>query len=284
MSAPAPRPALADWQRDLADYALHGEAAAATRLLAVFGPGPVPAAEALEIHATTVHHALYSALRQRVPTVEALVGEAFLRELTREFARRHPPRQPQLARWGEALPAFVAGHAGCRALPYLADAVAFDLALDALALTDAGRWGEAQSLVEGLALQVLDSLRVFSSSFAVDQLRDAVLAAQGGDDTALQAVSLVPGAHHYVLWCAADAQVHCRAISAGLAAFLGTLLAATEASHTTEATEDVTALEAALQAALAATDTAETEASTLFTGLLQELAALGGVRLLQGKA
>jgi len=284
VSAPAPRPALADWQRDLADYALHGEAAAATRLLAVFGPGPVPAAEALEIHATTVHHALYSALRQRVPTVEALVGEAFLRELTREFARRHPPRQPQLARWGEALPAFVAGHAGCRALPYLADAVAFDLALDALALTDAGRWGEAQSLVEGLALQVLDSLRVFSSSFAVDQLRDAVLAAQGGDDTALQAVSLVPGAHHYVLWCAADAQVHCRAISAGLAAFLGTLLAATEASHTTEATEDVTALEAALQAALAATDTAETEASTLFTGLLQELAALGGVRLLQGKA
>jgi hypothetical protein len=166
----------------------------------------------------------------------------------------------------------------------LADAAAFDLALDAVALTEAGRWGEAQSLVEGLALQVLDSLRVFSSSFAVDQLRDAVLAAQGGDDTALQAVSLVPGAHHYVLWCAADAQVHCRAISAGLAAFLGTLLAATEASHTTEATEDVTALEAALQAALAATDTAETEASTLFTGLLQELAALGGVRLLQGKA
>lgn len=282
MSAPAPRPALADWQRDLADYALHGRAAAATRLLAVFGPGPVPADEALEIHATTVHHALYSAIRQRVPTVEALVGEDFLRELTREFARHHPPRQPQLALWGKALPPFIAGHAGCRALPYLADAAAFDLALDEVALTEAGRWGATQSLVEGLALQVLDSLRVVASRFAVDQLRDAVLAAQGGDDTALQAVSLVPGAHHYVLWCAADAQVHCRAISAGLAAFLGTLLAATEASHTTEATDDVTALEAALQAALAATDTLEAEAPELFTGLVQELAGLGGIRLLPG--
>jgi hypothetical protein len=276
----------------LADYALHGEAAAATRLLAVFGPGPVPAAEALEIHATTVHHALYSALRQRVPTVEALVGEAFLRELTREFARHHPPRQPQLARWGEALPAFIAGHSGCRALPYLADAAAFDLALDEVALTEAGRWGEAQSLVEGLALQVLDSLRVFSSRFAVDQLRDAVLAAQGGDDMALQAISLVPGAHHYALWCAADAQVHCRPVSAGLGAFLAALLAATEdanatATNDTDAIHDVSddiAVESALQAALAATGTVEAEASALFTALLQELAALGGVRLRQGKA
>ena len=288
----AVRPALADWQRDLADYALHGEAAAATRLLAVFGPGPVPANEALEIHATTVHHALYSALRQRVPTVEALVGEAFLRELSREFARHHPPRQPQLALWGEALPAFIAGHAGCRALPYLADAAAFDLALDEVALTEAGRWGEAQSLVEGLALQVLDSLRVFSSRFAVDQLRDAVLAAQGGDDTALQAVSLLPGAHLYALWCAADAQVHCRPVSAGLGAFLAALLAATEnanatAANDTDAIHDVPddiAVESALQAALAATGTVEAEASALFTALLQELAALGGVRLRQGKA
>lgn len=289
----AVRPALANWQRDLADYALHGEAAAATRLLAVFGPGPVPAAEALEIHATTVHHALYSALRQRVPTVEALVGEAFLRELTREFARCHPPRQPQLALWGEALPAFIAGHAGCRALPYLVDTAAFDLALDEVALTEAGRWGEAQSLVEGLALQVLDSLRVFSSRFAVDQLRDAVLAAQGGDDTALQAVSLLPGAHLYALWCAADAQVHCRAISAGLAAFLGTLLPATPAGnsigpndHTNPIngpTNEATALESALQAALSSTGTLETEAAALFTGLVQELAGLGGVRLLPGE-
>ncbi len=292
MSAPAPRPALADWQRDLADYALHGEAAAATRLLTVFGPGPVPADEALEIHATTVHHALYSALRQRVPTVEALVGEAFLRELSREFARHHPPRQPQLALWGEALPAFIAGHAGCRALPYLADAAAFDLALDEVALTEAGRWGEAQSLVEGLALQVLDSLRVFSSRFAVDQLRDAVLAAQGGDDTALQAISLLPGAHLYALWCAADAQVHCRPVSAGLGAFLAALLAATEdanatAANNTDAIYDVPddiAVESALQAALAATGTVEAEASALFTALLQELTALGGVRLRQGKA
>lgn len=300
MTTPAAvRPTLADWQRDLAGHALHGDAAATARLRPALVAGPVPVDEALEIHASTVHHALYSALRQRIPTVEALVGEAFLRELTRAFARQHPPRHPQLALWGLALPEFIAGHAGCQDLPYLADAAAFDLALDEVALVEPGRWGERQPLVEGLALQTLDSLRVFSSTFAVDQLRDAVVAAQGGDDAALPAVSLAPGTNHYALWCAADAHVHCRAVSSGLAAFLAEWLAATKVRKDTGAPNETSltaaaetdadahadiAVESALQAALAATDTAETEASTLFTGLLQELAALGGVRLRQGKA
>jgi hypothetical protein len=296
MTAPAAvRPTLADWQRDLAGHALHGDAVATARLRPALAAGPVPIDDALEIHASTVHHALFSALRQRVPTVEALVGENFLRELTREFSRQHPPRHPQLALWGLALPEFIAGHAGCQGLPYLADAAAFDLALDEVALVDAGRWGECQALVEGLALQTLDGLRVFSSTFAVDQLRDAVLAAQGGDEAALQAVSLAPGAHHYALWCAADAHVHCRVVSSGLAAFLAEWLAAskepkdTGATNKTSRTADAEteadiSVESALHAALAATGTAETEASTLFTGLVQELAALGGVRLLQSQA
>lgn len=263
--------ALADWQRDLAAFALHADAAAGERLLVALASGPVPALEALEIHATTVHHALYSALRQRVPTVEALVGEAFMRELTRAFARSHPPRQPQLAVWGEAFPAFVAEHAGCQALPYLAAVAAFDLALDDTALSHAGQWREPWTLAETLRLQCLDSLRIFAADFAVDQLRDAVAAAKSGDTASLENFSWASGAHHYALWCAADSQVHCRAIGAGLAAFLVPLLAE-------GLTED--AVERALQAALAATRTAEEDAASLFTGLLQELAGLGGARLL----
>lgn len=286
----AARPALAVWQRDMVDHALHGDPASATRLLAALGRGPVPGDEALEIHATTVHHALYSALRQRVPTVEALVGEDFLRELTREFARQYPPRQPQLARWGQALPAFIADHPGCQGLPYLADAAAFDLALDEVALSEAGRWGETLSLVEGLALQVLDSLRVFSSRFPVDQLRDAVMAAQAGDDTALQAVSLAPADHHYALWCAADAQVRCGVVSKGLAAFLaalapggdGRLPGAASVDASGAPAHEAPLLESALQAALTATGTLEAGAAELFTTLLQELTGLGAVRLLPG--
>ena len=290
----AARPTLAEWQRDLAAHALHGDAAAAARLRPALAAGPVPVNEALEIHASTVHHALYSALRQRVPTVEALVAEDFLRDLVRDFARQHPPRQPQLARWGSGLPLFVATHAGCAALPYLGAVAAFDLALDEVALAPPGQWLPPQPLVAGLTLQRLDSLRVLATTYATDQLRDAVAAARDGDETALSGVSLEPGVYHYALWCAADAQVHCRAVSAGLAAFLTELLGEAAAKADADAHADASAeaqaddkgsvdgeaaVEAALQAALDATSTDEAEAGALFTNLLQELASLGGARL-----
>lgn len=274
MSAPAAsRATLTDWQRDLADYALHGSAAAATRLFPALGSGPVDIREALDIHAATVHHALFSALRQRLPTVEGLVGEAFLRDLTREFARLHPPRQPRLAVWGTEFPAFVAGHERCATLPWLAAVAAFDLALDEVALAMAGRWLAPQVLTTGLSLQHVDSLRVVTVSHAADQLRDAVAAARDGDESLLSAVSLAPGRHHYAMWCGGDAQVHCRKLDPGSAAFLSVLLAAADAA----AGESV--VEAALQAALEATGTAAADAGALFTGLLQELATLGAVRL-----
>ncbi len=294
----AARPTLAEWQRDLAAHALHGDAAAAARLRPTLAAGPVPAEEALEIHASTVHHALYSALRQRVPTVEALVGEDFLRELVRDFARQHPPHQPQLARWGKQLPVFVATHAGCAMLPYLAAVAAFDLALDEVALAPPGQWLRPQPLVAGLTIQRLHSLRVLATTYATDRLRDAVAAARDGDESALSGVSLEPGAYHYALWCAADAQVHCRAVSAGLAAFLAKLLGEVAANADADAYADAhadasaeahangkgsadgeAAVEAALQAALDATGTDEAEAGALFTNLLQELASLGGARL-----
>ena len=275
----AARPTLADWQRDLAAQALHGDTVAAARLRPAMAAGPVPVDEALEIHAATVHHALYSALRQRVPTVEALVGEDFLRGLTRDFARQHPPRQPQLALWGAEFPAFIARHLDCAALPYLAAVAAFDLALDEVALAQAGNWLEPQPLVPGLTLQRLDSLRMFATTHATDQLRDAVSAARGGDEGALSGVSLEPGAYHYALWCAADAQVHCRAVSAGLGAFLAALLAEADTKADAGTKNDDTSTEAALQAALEATGASEAEAGVLFTNLLQELAGLGGARL-----
>ena len=280
------RPALADWQRDLVLSSLHGDPAAAARLQSALVAGPVPAAEALEIHARTVHHALYSALRQRVPTVEALVGEDFMRELTRAFARQDPPRQPQLALWGDEFPAFIVGHAGCQSLPNLADVAAFDLALDEVALARAGCWLEPWQLTENLRLQCLDSLRIFAANYPVDLLRDAVAEAKEGDATALESFRWVTGDHHYALWCAADSQVHCRAVSAGLAAFMVALLANYAAAASGQREEDgglesneEVVVENALQSALAATGTADEGAATLFTQVLQELAGMGGASL-----
>ena len=54
-------------------------------------------------------------------------------------------------------------------------------------------------------------------------------------------------------------------------------------TRTTNVADRANAVESALRAALAASGTHETEAGVLFTNLLQELAKLGAVRLLQGQ-
>ena len=282
----AKRPALKDWQHDLVASALHADAVAAARLLPWLANGPVPATAALRIHAEAVHQGLQTALAQRVPTVKALVGDDFFGELVRGFARTHPPRQPQLALWGEALPAFIRLHPGCQALPYLADAAAFDLALDTAALAPPGVWMPSMELAPGLHFQALQSLQVMSADYAVDQLRDAVTAANAGSATALESLRMECGNYHYALWCGANGEIRCRAVGAGVAALLVGLLGAgaiDEANRDHElppqdaAQEDV--VEAALCAALTATATPENDASALLTALLRELAGLGGVKL-----
>ena len=121
---------LAQWQSDLSAFALHGAADAAARLLPHLKNSPVSAEAALAVHAACVHSALRSALAQRVPTVVALVGEAFFATMAESYARAHPPTAPQLSGWGESLPVFIAAMPGlavlrCRhAVDRLRDAVA----------------------------------------------------------------------------------------------------------------------------------------------------------------
>ena len=260
------RPGLAEWQRDLAAVALHDDVAAAARLVPWLASSPVPAAAALRIHAEAVHQGLQTALAQRVPTVKALVGEDFFAELVRGYARRHPPQQPQLALWGAALPAFIRLDAGCQGLPYLADAAAFDLALDAAALAAPGEWRPPVELAPGWQFQALQSLRVFTADYAVDQLREAVVAAMAGDATVLESLRMERGSHHWALWCAANAEIRCRTLSAGAATFLGVLLGSP-------------AEVAAAAAALVTTTTPAKDATAMLTALLQELATLPAVKL-----
>lgn len=202
---PLPSPSLSQWQSDLAAYALHEDAAARERLLSRLATTSVPADIALQVHVSSVHAGLRSALAQRVPTVVALVGEEFFSMVARDFARVHPPVLPQLSCWGEELPEFLRGRADCAGLPWLRDVAAFDLAIDRVACSDPAH----------------PETRQVQYDYAVDELREAVAAAMNGDESALGQVDLSPAPRRFVLWCAEDATVRCRTVDDATALAIG---------------------------------------------------------------
>ncbi len=223
---------LPQWQSDLSEFALHGTADAAARLLPHLKNSPVPVEAALAVHAACVHSALRSALAQRVPTVVALVGEGFFNTLAESYARANPPAAPQLSGWGEGLPAFIAAMPACAAYPWLGDMAAFDLALDRVAWVNPEATGPAVQLTPELALVASPGLAVLRCRHAVDRLRDAVAEATSGNEAALSAELLEAAPRCYVLWCAADAAVRCREISESLAEVLETLFLSDSGSET----------------------------------------------------
>lgn len=69
------------------------------------------------------------ALQAAYPTVAALLGEESFALFARAFWQSHPPLRGDIAEWGDALPAFIAGDAQLAAEPYLADVASLDWAL-----------------------------------------------------------------------------------------------------------------------------------------------------------
>jgi hypothetical protein len=68
------------------------------------------------------------ALRTTFPTVERLLGSEFFAALAYAFAERHPPRSAIMARYGDALPGFLAQFAALADFPYLADVARLEYA------------------------------------------------------------------------------------------------------------------------------------------------------------
>jgi hypothetical protein len=63
------------------------------------------------------------------PVVQQLLGEESFADLARALWHAHPPTQGDLARWGDALPSFLAGSAQLQQEPYLADVATLEWAL-----------------------------------------------------------------------------------------------------------------------------------------------------------
>lgn len=73
------------------------------------------------IYRNNVIIALINALADSYPVVAALVGAEFFRAMARQFARRHPPRSPVMAEYGDGFADFIAAFSPAKTLPYLAD-------------------------------------------------------------------------------------------------------------------------------------------------------------------
>lgn len=69
------------------------------------------------------------ALAAAFPTVEPLLGEASFAALARAFWQADPPRQGDVATWGDTLPDFIASAGQLADEPYLADVARLDWAV-----------------------------------------------------------------------------------------------------------------------------------------------------------
>lgn len=80
------------------------------------------------VYRNNVQHGLISALKQRFPVIERLVGGDFFTAMARVFAAQHPPKTPVLIDWGDVFPAFLEGFPPVAKLPYLPDVARLELA------------------------------------------------------------------------------------------------------------------------------------------------------------
>lgn len=88
-----------------------------------------PAGRRFDVYRNNVIVSLTDALEVAFPVIRKLVGEANFRVLARAFLAAHPPRDPRLMLWGDALPGFLETFAPVARLGYLPDVARLEQAL-----------------------------------------------------------------------------------------------------------------------------------------------------------
>ena len=84
----------------------------------------------LAIHRHHIARSLAKALAGTFPTVQALVGADFFRQIAGAFVAQHLPTQPVLAEYGSDFAGFLATEEAMHGLSYLADVARLDWALN----------------------------------------------------------------------------------------------------------------------------------------------------------
>lgn len=149
-------PSLAEFQRNFAASLLAPAASSANDA----------SAAGLRVHRNTVIKALVDALLANYPTVGVLMGEAWLADVARSYARQRPPRHAVLADYGEFFPDYLRSLDAMRDWPYVPDVARLDrawteshLAPDSGALTPARLDGLEPAMLAMLQVRLHPSAR-----------------------------------------------------------------------------------------------------------------------------
>jgi hypothetical protein len=80
------------------------------------------------VHRNNMVAGLVKALVTRFPATVKIVGAEFFDAMARAFVLAHPPRSPQLARYGDGFPDFIDAFAPAREIAYVADVARIEAA------------------------------------------------------------------------------------------------------------------------------------------------------------
>lgn len=167
----------------------------------------------LGVYRNNVVVSLVDALASTFPVTQQLVGEEFFRAMAQRFVRQQPPRSSVLARYGGALPDFIAQFAPAASVPYLGDVARLEwLRLQALHAADAAPVeadAMAQCLADPEALartrwHLAPCLQLFSAPFAAVSIWAAH---QEGSGLALENVDVTQAESAWIFRSGLDVMV-----------------------------------------------------------------------------
>ncbi len=97
-------------------------------LLDVFEENDISRHDRLKVYHNNVVGSLTEAIRATYPLIENLVGEGFIKAMTRAFIFDHPPSGGCLHEYGAGFDEFIKSYEPAKALPYLPDMATFEFA------------------------------------------------------------------------------------------------------------------------------------------------------------
>lgn len=152
----------------------------------VAGDG-MPEEERLAVHRNNFIVSLSAVLADTFPALRRIVDPRFFAYAAHEFLTRHPPERACLAEYGGGFPAFLAGFAPCRDLPWLPDLARLEWVLsrslnapDAEPLTVAALGAFPSGAMPGLVLTLHPALFHIASSWPVERIRRCGLSGEAG--------------------------------------------------------------------------------------------------------
>lgn len=90
----------------------------------------IPTSDRLSVYHNNIIGSLSASLCATFPMIENLVGEEFLKEMSRAFVFKHPPQNAVLHHYGEGFSDFIKTYEPARGLPYLSDVARFEWAIN----------------------------------------------------------------------------------------------------------------------------------------------------------